>query len=330
MTDIEWTHPPGYKGESWNPATGCTKVSQGCKHCYAETVALRFWGERKFSDVKTYPERLAKPLRWRDPRCVFVNSMSDLFHEDIPFEFIAAVFGVMAVAPRHRFIVLTKRPARALEFFEWLRPIASMPADDLAVRLCIGAMDPLVQRIEHVEYPAWPLPNVILGVSVENQPTADERIPLVLQLPAVCLAVSYEPALGPVDFRRKWLPKPGEKDAYQTDTSKIGHRYYRDASHLISGPRIGWVICGGESGVGARPCELGWLRDTVEACRFSIPCFVKQLGSEPRHDCSRGDPDGSYEECLVRSRVQDRKGSDPDEWPEDLRVRQWPDVLRSP
>jgi len=106
-TKIEWTHIPGYKGETWNPVTGCTKVSDGCTHCYAEVLANRFWGDRKFTDVEAHKDRLDIPLKWKKPRAIFVNSMSDLFHEVVSNEFINGVISAAALCPQHIFIVLT-------------------------------------------------------------------------------------------------------------------------------------------------------------------------------------------------------------------------------
>jgi len=205
-TSIEWTN------KTWNPVTGCTKVSPGCKHCYAETVAERFWkkqypGRAGFTEVRCHPERLDEPLRWRKPSRIFVNSMSDLFHEKIPNEFIAAVCGVMAAAPRHTFQVLTKRPARMLAWFGWMRSVGTTiferdraAALDAAVRYGVAP-----ERINDGTdgTSAWPLPNLHIGTSIENQETADERIPFLLQTPAAVRFVSVEPLLGPVSLR--WL-----------------------------------------------------------------------------------------------------------------------------
>jgi protein gp37 len=170
---IEWTDA------TWNPVTGCTKVSPGCDHCYAETFAERWRGtkghyfERGF-DVQLRPDKLAQPLRWKRPRRIFVNSMSDLFHDAVPDEYIARVFGIMDEAPQHTFQVLTKRHAR---------------------------MRSLLSR--------WRvLPNVWLGVSAENQQWADIRIPALLDTPAAVRFVSAEPLLGPIQLRREWRHGP--------------------------------------------------------------------------------------------------------------------------
>jgi protein gp37 len=292
---IEWTDA------TWNPVTGCTKVSAGCKNCYAERVANRLWGKqyghdilerppRKFTDVQCHPERLEQPLHWRNPRRIFVNSMSDLFHKDIPDSFILDVIGIMTSCPQHIFQVLTKRPERML---------------DIATSYSAW--------IQHEHNHIW------LGVSVENQETADERIPLLLKTPAAVHFISYEPALGPVNFRE--LPVPQSV----IDSSAIIERHggfrfdaltsFDDEHFFNEHTKIDWVICGGESGPGARPCELQWLRSVVAQCRAAaVPCFVKQLGSNPELHGFTGMP------------LCDRKGGNPDEWPEDLRVREFPHV----
>lgn len=212
---IEWTDA------TWNPVTGCTKVSPGCKHCYAETFAERWRGtpghpyEQGF-DVRLWPERLTTPLSWKSPRMIFVNSMSDLFQEDVPDEFIGQVFRVMAAASRHTFQVLTKR------------------AERLAV-----------WNSEHSEF--WFLPNVWLGVSVENRRFGLPRIPLLKSVRAPVRFLSIEPLLEDL------------------------------GSFDLQG--IDWVIVGGESGRGARPMRAGWATSIRDQCRAAgVPFFFKQWG----------------------------------------------------
>lgn len=256
MTNIEWCD------EVWNPTVGCSRVSAGCENCYAERFAHRglakshrgltvIRGGRPgwTGQVRLVPEALERPLRWtRKPRWVFVNSMSDLFHEQVPFEYIAAVFGVMLAADKHDFIVLTKRPRRVLQFLDWLEG-ASTNFRDRASAVTVFACAKLMKPVPAPDFPTWPPRNVILGVSVEDQKTADERVPLLAALPARVRAVSYEPAIGPA----------------RIDMSSVD-----------------WLIVGGESGPGARPCDWRWLEaaaDDAEAA--GVPCFVKQLGSHP-------------------------------------------------
>ena len=166
-SSIEWTN------STWNPVTGCTKVSPGCAHCYAEAITLRFRRGGPFLPGKTtirlHPERLDQPARWRQPRRIFVNSMSDLFHEEVPFEFVDKAFRVMESNDRHIYQILTKRPERMLEYVEW------------------------------TEWEPWP-GHVWAGVSVENQYWADRRIPLLQQVPCSVRFLSCEPLLKDVDL----------------------------------------------------------------------------------------------------------------------------------
>ena len=332
---IHWTDA------TWNPITGCTKVSQGCKNCYAKFQAWPrlaaskqtvYFG-RKFEDVQCHPERLEQPLRWRKPRRVFVNSMSDLFHEDVPFEFIAAVFGVMAAAERHTFQVLTKRPERMQSFFKWIvmqdRGFEPTPGRLHACSTALGYEAEYHERSDggplHTKHGAdpvglWPLPNVWLGVSVEDQETADGRIPLLLDTPAAVRFVSYEPALGPVDFTLRSHRIDGWDEDWKYDTLS-GHEWAspRDDSEPSSNA-LDWLIVGGESGPKARPCDVNWIRDAVRQCRDArVPCFVKQIGARPV--CTVTDQREPFPIDLVS-----RKGADPNEWPESLRVREYPDA----
>ncbi len=220
LTKIQWTDAV------WNPVTGCTKVSAGCKNCYAEGIAKRFWGDRKFTDVQLHPERLEQPLHWKKPRMIFVNSMSDLFHEDIPFEFITEIFRVIDGCKRHTFQILTKRPNIAIEY------------------------------LSDINGGKYSLPdNVWLGVSVEDQVTADERIPLLLQTPAAVRWISAEPLLDRISL--------------QDDK-----RMYLDSV----GADLDWVVVGGESGQRRRPIDLDWARNIRGQCKQArVPFFMKQV-----------------------------------------------------
>ena len=220
-TNIEWTDA------TWSPVTGCTKVSPGCDHCYAESIAHRFAGTKAYPngfDVTLRPERLDIPLRWKRPRRVFVNSMSDLFHDAVPESYIGRVWEVMARCPQHTFQILTKRHARMRS---WMRHNTV-------------------------------LPNVWLGVSVENQQWADIRIPALLDTPAAVRFLSCEPLLGPVEIR-----------------SLLDWRYTGEAHHV----RPDWVIVGGESGPGARPMRAAWARSLRSQCESAgVPFLFKQWG----------------------------------------------------
>lgn len=315
---IEWTDA------TWNPIRGCSRVSEGCRNCYAERVAARFSGgpalagreltnadkpyppyhglavmtkagPRWTGEVRFVPEVLGAPLRWRTPRRIFVNSMSDLFHEGVEVSWIERIFEVMRVTPRHTYQILTKRPE---QMYRVLAEDGWLGADDSAARSRLHRM--------------LPLPNVWLGVSCEDQATADARIPVLLRTPAAVRFVSYEPALAGVDFRR-WL--------YNTSVL---------SGEPTGGARLDWLIIGGESGPGARRFDLAWARQTVAQCRAAgVQCFVKQLGAWPVN----GNAETTIHEGLdatgpviwPRVKLRDRKGGDPEEWPGDLRgVREFP------
>lgn len=266
-TSIEWCARPGTIPAVWNPVTGCRKVSEGCRNCYAESVAWRWWHGRPFTDVRCHEDRLMEPYRWRKPRTCFVNSMSDLFHEDVPLHFLTQVWAIMSEASGSTFLVLTKRPERMRRW--------------MADRPDLGSGPPA---------------NVWLGVSAEDQATADRRIPLLLQTPAVVRFVSCEPLLGPVDLTHS--------RALGADTNLGG---------------IDWIIVGGESGPHARPMRLAWASSLVVQARdLGASVFVKQLGARPVV-CL---PDG---EMIRPDGITHPKGGDPAEWPEDLRVREWPE-----
>ena len=275
-SSIEWTD------STWNPTRGCTKVSPGCKHCYAEAFAERFRGvkghpyEQGF-DLRLVPEALELPLRWTKPRRIFVNSMSDLFHEDVPDDFIAAVFGVMSMCPRHVFQILTKQPERARRWFAWMADLdAHSPGHRMWNALCsevaVGPSWP--EAWEGEDGPpvgdTWPLPNVWLGTSVENQEAADERIPHLLATPAALRFLSCEPLLGPVDLDSSPVGDPlgvceqcNGKDA--------------NCEICLSIPRLDWVIVGGESGPKARPMDEAWVRALRDQCTAAgVSFFYKQ------------------------------------------------------
>jgi protein gp37 len=239
---IEWTDA------SWNPVTGCSKVSEGCRFCYAERESHRYgWTTQPWTaqhaaeNVVLHPDRLELPLRWKRPRRIFVNSMSDLFHDRVPDHFIQSVFSIMENAKQHTFQVLTKRPGRmhawVSAYDRWLRY-----ADDQG------------------RYFVDRHPNVLLGVSVEDQKTADQRIPLLLETPAALRFLSCEPLLGPVDLY----------DHLHHIDQGLGHDY---------NPGLHWVIAGGESGPHARPTHPDWVRDLRDQCQSAnIPFFFKQWG----------------------------------------------------
>lgn len=247
-TGIEWTDA------TWNPVTGCTKVSPGCDNCYAETFSERFRGtpghyfEGGF-DIQLRPDKLDQPLRWKKPRRIFVNSMSDLFHKDVPDEYILGVFGVMAQATQHTFQILTKRHARMQSLLgRWAR---------------------------EVPWLANPLPNVWLGVSVEDQKWADIRIPALVLTPAKVRFISAEPLLGPIDIG-PWIP------GKCTCTGLPNHGpipvHWRGCPTLTY-KALDWVIVGGESGHNARPMHPEWATSLRDQCiEAQVPFLFKQWG----------------------------------------------------
>lgn len=298
MTKIEWTHGlEGRAGRTWNPTTGCDKISPGCDRCYALTMAgrLKAMGQAKYQNdgdprtsgpgfaLTVHPDALGLPLRWRKPSLVFVNSMSDLFHARVPAEFSEQVWAVMAMADRHVFQVLTKRPERMRRFLQDDCRCGRGHAPGVHLR---SGMDwagtphsptyvPGVVGHEVYHRRDWPLPNVWCGTSIESDEYTRRAIEL-RATPAAIRFLSLEPLLGP-------LPS-------------------------LSTEGIDWTVIGGESGPGARPVDLGWVRDLIARCRSTgTAVFVKQLGSRWAEDNG-----------------QRGKGGDWDAWPADLRIREYP------
>lgn len=273
-TKIEWAE------ESWNPTTGCDRVSPGCDNCYALTLAkrLKAMGQARYQAdgdprtsgpgfaLTTHADTLDLPFTWRKPRRVFVNSMSDLFHDAVPDWFIANVFAVMACAPQHTFQLLTKRHGRmrsllnSPEFHRLIAHVSPMYA---------GSNPDLAQ--DYVTT-TWPLPNVWLGVSVEDQKRADLRVPALLGTPAAMRWLSCEPLLGPVNLDE--VARSDNPDGGWSAIASLGHGEQ---------PRIGvgidWVVVGGESGPSARPMDPDWPRALRDQCvAAGVPFFFKQHG----------------------------------------------------
>ncbi|KKX53812.1 phage Gp37/Gp68 family protein, partial [Brevibacillus borstelensis] len=287
-TAIEWTDTV------WNPVTGCSKVSEGCRNCYAfalhdmrhkafrEGKKLPQQYAKPFNEIQLFSVRLEQPLKWRKPRRIFVNSMADLFHDDVPFDFIDQVFAVMALCQQHTFQILTKRPKRMLEYFavnetRWdkLADIAPymeqwgwISPEDAANIAPPGSTLP--------KWPRWPLPNVWLGTSVENQKEADERIPLLLETPAAVRFLSCEPLLGPVDLEFTAQYEHPDNEGYGVTAIK----------------GLDWVIVGGESGPNARPMHPDWAEHLRDQCEeYGVPFFFKQWGEwAPVHELRCNEP----------------------------------------
>ncbi len=306
-TKIEWTEA------TWNPITGCTVISPGCTNCYAMKLA----GTRMKShpsragltrDSKAGPvwngqvrlneEWLTQPLQWKRPRMIFVCAHGDLFHESVPDEWIDKVFAVMALAPQHTFQVLTKRSRRMREYLasRSLPDEKGNAADDIRVNMTawvatpswrekhpiVAAMIPMGRFCAKI---AWPLPNVWLGVSVEDQARADERIPDLLATPAAVRWISAEPLLGPVDVSPYLFIYTHADDVTLEESPEhiVPTLPWRDPAttppHEISSPRLDWVVVGGESGNGARPMHPDWARSLRDQCADAgVPFFFKQWG----------------------------------------------------
>lgn len=293
---IEWTDA------TWNPTTGCTKVSAGCEHCYIDRTPLFRIGvpkprndgapipPRSFdgesigakTGVLLHPERLDQPLSWKRPRRIFVNSLSDLFHDDVPDEFITQVFAVMSLAHWHTFQVLTKRPRRMQALL-----------NDQAWRHNVHRFQ---SRFAHRALVAsWPLPNVWLGTSVEDQKAADLRIPLLLETPAAVRFLSCEPLLGPVEL---YESHRGHRRDLVSEYTYICLDCSTEDNEVEwvdeTPPPVDWVIVGGESGPGARPMHPDWARSLRDQCvAAGVPFFFKQWGNWCHPSQIPGDIDGS-------------------------------------
>lgn len=271
---------------TWNPVKGCTRISPGCMNCYAERQAARFAapgrpfhlfadpersGSKWTGKVEIVEKHLADPLKWKAPRRIFVNSMSDLFHENLSFDQIDRVWEVMLAAPQHTYQVLTKRAARMHDYLNGHT---------------VGG------KAHYGTPPDW----IWCGVSVEDQSAADQRITFLLDTPTAVRFLSCEPLLGVIRLRQV----------------EQGAHYIRHGA-----PGIDWVIIGGESGPGARPCAIAWIEELVQDCQWAgVPVFLKQFGAFPRG------VDGN------RISLHHRKGGDPAEWPLHLRIREFPGVRR--
>jgi protein gp37 len=318
-TEIAWTDA------TWNTVSGCTRVSPGCERCYIDRTPPFRMAHRRFdkpqiggtTGVILHEDRLTLPLSWRKPRRVFVNSLSDLFHEAVPDGHIAKVFATMALSPQHTYQILTKRPAR-------MRSLLS--SGDWRYRVHVGANNLLAAQTHRKRHAmpwafGWPLPNVWLGVSVESQKWADIRIPLLLETSAAVRFLSCEPLLGEVELGIadrhaghdsddvNGYPHPRICLTCSTDGQEV--EYFRREP---GGGGIDWVIVGGESGPAARPMDTLWAMDLVLQCTSSnVPVFVKQLGSVWARE----------------NGALDRKGGDPEEWPLGLREREFPTGRRA-
>lgn len=305
---MEWTDA------TWNIITGCTLVDEGCRHCYAARMAAT-WpaianhpsrkglarvnaaGEAKFTgEVRFNEQWLDQPLRWKKPRRIFVCAHGDLFHENVPDEWIDSVFAVMALAPQHTFQVLTKRPDR-MQAYLTAAPARAWDAcldlcekwedGGLKVKLLTLSGDPFLFALGAAgarwgdERP-WPLPNVWLGTSISDQASADARIPDLLATPAAVRFLSAEPLLGPVDLMPYLFIFTAMDehflDAHPDEPLPFNDPATTDPAMIVT-PRLDWVIAGGESGPKARPMHPDWARALRDQCKASgVAFFFKQWG----------------------------------------------------
>ena len=271
-TKIEWCDA------TWNPITGCSVVSPGCTNCYAMQLAgtrLKHTPSREGltkcvngnhvwnGEVRLNENTLDQPLKWKRPRKIFVCAHGDLFHENVPFEWIDKVFAIMALCPHHTFIVLTKRAARMREYIKDKR--------DLVTIFGVGRI---------FEYQkVWPLQNLWLGVSVENQETANERIPVLLDTPAAVRFISAEPLLGAINLQMLVSDFDTTKRLQWRNGLK-GVSFSTREDRWVATNKLDWVIVGGESGKNARPMDNNWVIKLVKQCSESgVPIFIKQLSS---------------------------------------------------
>jgi len=357
MSKIEWTQ------RCLDVSGGCCKCAGGCKHCWATREVWRLahnplcgdkWkglgektsaGLRWTGKIKLFPEMLDVPLRRKKSTTYFVNSKSDLFHKDVPFEFILKIFGLSIYTPWHTYQILTKRIDRVVEFFQWWRKkwaesriLWGLQA--LAIQSVWSITDEKLRGRAtkfweenydqsgrgKIDYPVpWPHPNVHIGVSCSTEADANKNIPILLQIPVAVHYVSFEPLLGNIDaLKYLWLRQKctGPKGcgftgaSYEFDNPKKDGAYKcpkcgKNHTYLVTN-NLDWVIVGSESGPQRRSCKTEYVRSLVEQCKSAgVPVFVKQV------DTSELKPSG-----VLGYKVS----KNPEEWPEDLRLREYPDV----
>jgi protein gp37 len=327
-TNISWTN------ETINPIVGCSRVSPGCAKCYAASAAAsprlqQFPQYQAVSEwdgtVQFVKSQLLKPLSWRKPKKIFVCSMADLFHENVPFEWIDQIIAVIALCPQHTFQILTKRPERALQYFS--QPKLWVKWYEAALAHLWGAIGEkfggLINLQQYFIEQPFPLSNLWLGTSVENQQTADKRIPILLQIPAVVRFLSCEPLLGEITLSRYHNNNIGYL-GHKIKCSNCGitginppDKYYQYCWQCYAKmswlePTISWIICGGESGADSRPCHIDWIESIVQQCQSAkTPVFVKQLGANAILQNQR-------------FKTRDKKGGEIEEFPQQLRIREFP------
>lgn len=310
-TKIEWANA------TVNAVNGCTVLSAGCTNCYAMRLAgtrLRHHPSRAGLTIQTKAgpvwngevslneEALLQPLKWRRPRKIFWNAHGDLFHQNVPDDWIDKVLAVCVLTPHHTHMILTKRSKRMREYMIsrsndqsefWAADALSRAAADFvdedgscAVANWINGWSRWKNMPDdgnplNGSETRWPLPNVWLGVSVEDQDRADERIPDLLETPAAVRFISAEPLLGPVDLMLRPV-NFGDWDALRGREYWGGASIYSDSVAALkrTTARLDWVIVGGESGPGARPMHPDWVRSLRDQCQqANVPFFFKQWGA---------------------------------------------------
>lgn len=326
--DKEKRHKIVWTQATWNPAVGCVKISEGCRNCYAEKMACRLaamgnvnyqrvinWtsdvsgldypghARKAAGDCKGHwngqavfvPSALKIPLKMRSPRDIFTGSMTDLFHETLSFEQIAAVFGAMMLCPQHTFQILTKRPERRRRFFEWLgRGIVGNDYKETQERF--GVTDPAFICLDHFIYYAesrgfkpyfdkpisksWPLPHVWQGITAENQEMLNKRWYDTACTPAALRFISYEPAIGALDTENVRFAYEDQQWRVNILTGQAWCENSTSPSAYVEDqPKADWIICGGESGACARAMDYRWAWDIQEQCeRNKTPFMFKQWG----------------------------------------------------
>lgn len=319
-TSIEWAD------RVWNPLRGCSRISPGCANCYAEVMAGRFaatWGSPEIvrpdgtwsGVVSLVEEKLAEPLSWHGPCRVFVDSQSDLFHQAVPDAWIDRIFAVMALRPHIDFLVLTKRPRRMQEYLSHTRGEGNVLYRIVKAAQAMAKPERGVLRGEFAHDMGWPIRNVWLGTSIENQKAADERIPILRRTWAAVRFLSVEPLLEQVDL----CLTPGAEVSAREGAARGIH--WVIAGHESRGPRPG------------RPGRVSWVRSIVDQCRdAAVPAFVKQLQVFKCRQCDtcfEEPQDGGHDGCGSDDPSHDVRRAlshEPQEWPEDLRVRECPVV----
>lgn len=338
-----------YCDEVWNMCVGCTKIKSGCKFCWAEKLhsqRQRAYSAGKhlplqyaypFSVVRCLSDRLEQPLHWRKPRTIFVNSMSDTFHEDVPFEFVLRLLGITMLTPWHTYLFFTKRYDRVLAFFDWWRD-KTRESHELygAKSLALQAVESLGSKVLRtsatkywednydqsdrgiLDYPIpWPQPNVHLYFSASTQAEVDEAVPILLDIPVAVRGLSLEPLLGTIDLTqidtgRTW---PFRAETSKHDTLRgftSSRRQLGDGCRFMDThtPNLGHIIVGCESGPNRRPCKIEWIESVVNQCKDAgVPVYVKQI------DTTDLVPPG-----VLNNKVSTK----PVEWPKCLRVQEMP------